>query len=1351
MISTPALLGNRYQLLKPLGSGTMGQVYQAHDSLTNQLVALKQVSVRPRMPSNDENGLGEPNESLPLALAREFRTLAALRHPHIISVLDYGFDRQQRPYFTMDLLANAQTLLAAGQGQPLENRIDLLIQLLQALAYLHRRGILHRDLKPENVLVADGHVRVLDFGLSTPGQHNDGVTGTLAYMAPEVLRQQPTTAAADLYAVGVVAYQLLTGKQHPFHTSSPSRLLAHILYDEPDITAIENPRLAAVVARLLQKAPEDRYAEAGEVIAALCTAVSRPLPSESAAIRDSFLQTAQFIGRDAQLKRLANALEAAATGKGSAWLVGGESGVGKSRLLDELRIHALVAGAQVLRGQGIEGGGQPYLFWRSILSHLALAVTLSDLQAAVIKPLVPEIERLLGRPIPDAPKLTGQANQQRLHLTITDICQTAAQNNPPLVLLLEDLHWSSESLEPLRILSRMAASLPLLIIGSYRSEERPYLPAECPDMTVLPLPRLAAAEIEALSISMLGEVGKRPSIIQFLHKETEGNTFFLVETMRALAEEAGRLDAVGMMALPQTVFAGSVQRLLQRRLDQVPPPYQPLLKLTAVAGRALDLTMVQAASPETRLARWLAACADAAVLEVQEETWRFTHDKLREALLASMAVEERQALHRQAADAYERAYPNDPNYAAILSGHWLEANVPEKAARYAQAAGEYMAAQYVNEEAVRYFDRALAVTPKAETAVRFRLLLQREKVYNRLGQRTEQAANLAALTALAQTPAQKANLALRFGAYHNSLSDYQAALEAAEEAYCLARESDDCDQQTQALIIAAQARQQLCNYEAAAQTYERALVLAKAAHNQPYVAQIQSGIGQIATSQGDYTAAAQSHRLALEAFRALASLPGQMEALRDLGETAVAQGDYDSARACFHDALELARQMGDRPGEARLLLDLGECDWRQSAFAGAETNLQQGLILAQAVGDKRLEATVWRHLGIVADFQGQYDTAVSYHQQSLAIAQAIGDRVAEAAALRNLGVVTSLQGRYDRSQAYHAQSLAISQGIGDRRAESLALIGLCGALQNQGQPEQALAYGKQSLQIAQEIGDRYGESAALSNLAAIVSSQRQFAAAAGYQEAILVITREMDNKYGECTALLSLGYLALYQGIYESASRYFEQGLDISLELGDKYSASYALNNIGLVAYAQGHYAYAQEYFEQSLAIKQALGAQDSAAPTLNNLGALALAQGHLQQAAAYYRQAGEIRQEMVKSVFLLEDLAGLALTALRQGERAEAAAYLARFREKWVVNRMLVGADQPLRTFHFVWQVCHALGMGEGADVLTAAAEMIQNDLDGQPDPDLCEVYLRQVHVRPLWLAWQNAQNGGQSTNDTE
>ncbi|MCP4360799.1 MAG: protein kinase [Chloroflexi bacterium] len=127
--------------------------------MTGEIIGLKRVL------STADHGRHRDNKTR-LSLAQEFQILSGLRHPHIVSVLDYGFDEQRRPFFTMNLLAEAQTVVAAAQEQPLATCVHFVIQILQALTYLHRRGALHNDLKLANILVTVGQVKLLDFGVT---------------------------------------------------------------------------------------------------------------------------------------------------------------------------------------------------------------------------------------------------------------------------------------------------------------------------------------------------------------------------------------------------------------------------------------------------------------------------------------------------------------------------------------------------------------------------------------------------------------------------------------------------------------------------------------------------------------------------------------------------------------------------------------------------------------------------------------------------------------------------------------------------------------------------------------------------------------------------------------------------------------------------------------------------------------------------------------------------------------------------------------------------------------------------------------------------------------------------------
>jgi serine/threonine protein kinase/tetratricopeptide (TPR) repeat protein len=666
--------------------------------------------------SMDGDAAANATSALRLLLTQEFQTLASVRHPNIIVVLDYGFDEDGHPYFTMELLEHASTILRAAQGASVEQRVGLLEQVLRALLYLHRRGLVHRDLKPANVLVVSGQVKVLDFGLAVVLERARGIghplAGTPAYMAPELYVGFPASKSSDLYAVGVIAYELFAGRS-PFRADNFGALRTAVLETTPDVSSVD-PRLAPVIARLLAKDASDRYADAAEVMAALADATGQPLRVETPHTRESFLQAAELVGREPELTRLSAMLEGLLHGKGAAWLVGGESGVGKSRLIEELRARALVEGVTVLRGQEVSEGGGPYQVWRDVLRWLLLLTDPADHEAGVLKALVPDLRALLDRDVPDAAEVEPDAAQMRLASTVELLLGRVGR---PVLILLEDLHWArSDSLKLLSRLAATTASQPFAVVGSYRDDERPQLPQELPAMASFKLERLDPEGIAALSRSMIGPSGARPEIIARLARETEGNPFFLVEVVRALADEAGQLDRIGHEAASGTVSSAGLSQVIQRRLEQAPPLARPLLEAAAVVGRKIDPALLRALDPDTDLDEWLAGCTDAAVLDAQDGQIRFAHDKLREGLLAAIDAPARRALHRRVAEAIEAVYPDAPAQIAALAHHWAAAGDDARAAGYCALAGEDALRSSAYREAVGFFEQALRMAPEAAIA-----------------------------------------------------------------------------------------------------------------------------------------------------------------------------------------------------------------------------------------------------------------------------------------------------------------------------------------------------------------------------------------------------------------------------------------------------------------------------------------------------------------------------------------------------------------------------------------------------------------------------------------------------------
>lgn len=976
MLPPTHVIGRRYILHEPLGSGGMGAVYRATDRLTGQAVALKRVAAAP---GSEQVSTGS-GQDFRLALAQEFKILASLRHPHIISVLDYGFDEQRQPYYTMELLDGAATILEAGRGKPLIEQVGLLVQMLQALAYLHRRGVTHRDLKPSNVLVAGGEVRVLDFGLSLAAENRGGeaassTAGTLAYMAPEVLIGGIANPMTDLYAVGIIAYELVTGR-HPFHVEDITRLINDILYNTPEPSGVElEAKLALVLERLLAKSPDARYADANEVIRELSEVVGQPLPLETAATRESFLQAARLVGRDNELKKLSDALEKAAAGSGSAWLVSGESGVGKSRLLEELRALAMVRGALVLRGQGIAESSSPYSLWRPALRWLCLLTELDDAQLSTLQVLVPDVGALLDRALPPE-EVDWKAAQSRILGVIEEVFRRQKQ---PVVVILEDLHWADESLDVLARLAQIVADLPVLLIGSYRDDERPDLPAHLPDMNRLKLERLSDTGIAELSAAMLGQAGKQPQVLDLLQRETEGNVFFLVEVVRVLAEEAGRLDRIGMVTLPMHVFEGGVRQIIQRRLSRVPAEAQSLLRVAATIGRELNLDLLRAIEPEVNLDQWLTRCADAAVLDVLDGQWRFAHDKLRDGVLVDLDEEARRALHGRVAAAMERVYADRPEHTPAIAYHYARAGSPAKEEHYAALAGGHLLVSGAYREAVYWLTRALALVsagdgePSAERRQR-QIALRRQIGGARLGlgqyeeARQLYEANLEACRALNDRQGE-ADAHRSLGDAAQAMADYDRARVCYQNSLSIYREIGDQAGVARLLNNLGSVAYDLGQLSEAKQLYQQSLALSREAGSQWSIA------GTItSTTQEIPVVAGQPFRDSLAAYQESNARGPLQEAFERL--LTLAASNPKEAQVLCQEALARFQKSGDRWASALTLAALGRLATGVGQFSQAAQHLRAALEIAAALPDHPLMLETLAAVGALFVRRGQPENAV---------------------------------------------------------------------------------------------------------------------------------------------------------------------------------------------------------------------------------------------------------------------------------------------------------------------------------------------------------------------------------------
>jgi len=334
------LLYGRYELLSELGRGTSGIVYKAHDPKLDRLVAMK--ILRPELVSLEESGVG-----LKQRFHQEAVAAGRLAHPAIIAVHDVG-EGEGRPFIVMEYIEGGTLadLLLGGRPLPLVDAVGIVLQVCAALDYAHRHGVVHRDIKPRNILVGPGVTKVTDFGtariLGASHTQTGSMLGTPAYMSPEMVRGQVVDPRSDLFSLGVVLYEALTGV-NPFNATDLAAVLYRIVNTDAPSVRHHNAGLPLALDRVLRRAlakePEARYATATDFADGLREAATGERRTWS-------LRTFREAARDLQRTRLLSRPVRVAVSVMCLLALGAGTWAGLRRAPDVLRTVAPASGVK---------------------------------------------------------------------------------------------------------------------------------------------------------------------------------------------------------------------------------------------------------------------------------------------------------------------------------------------------------------------------------------------------------------------------------------------------------------------------------------------------------------------------------------------------------------------------------------------------------------------------------------------------------------------------------------------------------------------------------------------------------------------------------------------------------------------------------------------------------------------------------------------------------------------------------------------------------------------------------------------------------------------------------------------
>jgi predicted ATPase/tRNA A-37 threonylcarbamoyl transferase component Bud32 len=1020
-------IDDRYQIETLLGRGGMGAVYQATDLVENRIVALKFLDLY----------RGGQTEMVLTRFQREFRVLSRLRHPRILQAYEVGtFERT--PYLVLEFLAGS-TLTDAMATAPLPRARSLQIagQICEPLAYLHRQSIVHRDLKPDNLMLMAGqrdatdlNLKLMDFGLvhqadlSLQLTEEGTVLGTIAYMAPEQAQGFPVDFRADLYALGAILYQMVTG-QLPFPMDNPAMMVMQLLMSDPPAPRQHNPQvdepLERLIMHLLAKEPSERPQNTDWVATQLAQLTNQTVAALSSSTeatagpgRIDLIPRVPLIGRQAAVAALLQYWTQAQTEQGQVVLVSGVAGVGKTRFLEEIKPQMRLAQGRMVRSHCQDQAALPYQPIVDILDNL-----LSHLPDKIRENLPVELARLLPGASYEAPGDLDRSDQADARRRLFNACWAVikqATEKQPLHLVIENLQWvDPASQELLDYLIEQVGQTRLLLTLTYRPEEfdpTTSLAVLRRDLgrqervPTITLDLLTRAQTARFLQSALGGKEIPAWLIDSFQQTTDGNPLFLEETLKALAAE-GQVAAwikqessqwtrptTLALQLPQNVLA-----VAERRLQPLATEDRNIMLMAAVLGPEFSFALLQAIVKLDEDAlldvidRLLAArLIEELPLQAGEDRFRFAQDALRQALLHTTSQRRIRRLHQQAGEAIERIYDaGQRRYWPVLAHHFTQAGDAERAIKYSQLAGDAAAAVYANVEAAAYYRQVLTLFDAAEAGTQWLTDL-----YSRLGRVLE------------------------------LNSQFDEALEVYAELETLAQQRGSRSMELAALMAQGTIMSfALRDFIRAEALMNKALSLARDLGDQAAEAKVSWGLSNVHTLQNRFETAIEYGERSLALSRQLNLRQQMVYTLNDLARTYVFYGRFNQAQEMAREARQLWRDMENRP----MLAD----------------NLSQASIIAL-------------HLGY-------YDQAVAYSEEALQISQATNNNWGQSYSRMWVGVAYWEYGQSAEAIAVSVDGIRLGDLVGFVGARIVTRAELALIYAELGAPERGLELIEQALDI----------------------------------------------------------------------------------------------------------------------------------------------------------------------------------------------------------------------------------------------------------------------------------------------
>jgi len=916
----------------------------------------------------------------------------------------------------------------------LDEILKAMIQVCNGLIALHSRNIIHRDLKPQNILIdQDKIVKITDFDFvktEQTGKQISQFVGTPYYASPEhFISSYDLDIRSDLYSLGVILYELVTGKL-PFtgkdakeigdkHRLKPIILPSKINPDIPQ--GVEK-----IIAGLLEKNPKDRYQHTHAVAMDLYEELHN---KKGVKIKEDipYLLKPRFVNRETPLQTLNTLSDKLKNKNGKVVLVLGESGIGKSKLIQKFYHYLQLQNVDFHHSvcKLVEHSFEPLSsIFEEILGSIRTEAKKLKYFGKFGWDLVTfrilkekEWMKKIEKPV----KLSGKGAEIRLFSAITHIIQKAAAK--PLVICMDDLQWADEIiLKWLFYAERNLQKFPVIIVGLHRTEQlaEDSMVLKIENLIQVKVKNLKSVDISDMIRSMLGKKSSSKELNNFIKSiisHTKGNPLFIREILYFL-QEKGKITIENnkwkfpldpeMKELPR-----DIHKIILERLHQLSNESLFTLQAASVIGKKFNYEMLlnMTQKNENELLADLIDCQAVSLIEESGSDYSFIHDKVQE--VVEREIKEKhptiwKKLHLKAGEFLEEKYSANPDEVMDeLANHFYYAEQVEKSIKYNELAGDRAKRSYLNNKALNFYEHLIKNIEE-----QLLTLFKKELKYK------EKSGTLIDILL------KKSNLLQLIGSWKKAEEVYRNALTISEKI-------EDINRTAISYNCLGDQLYKRSNYEEAMECFENSLTICEKLGNE--------------------------EKKELSIVR--------------IGDVYSRKGDYDKALECYEKCLRISKQHRNKSRIALILGEIGLVSFYKANYSEAMEYYMKKLKLSEELGLKREIADVVMNIGGVYYFRGHYEKALECCKKYIKIWEEIGGKWEVSSAITNMASIYIIQDKYIKAMKCCKSSLLVYEELGDQSLIATTLVNIANIYYLQGNYMKALEYFGKAIKIAIEIGE----------------------------------------------------------------------------------------------------------------------------------------------------------------------------------------------------------------------------------------------------------------------------------------